>query len=139
MNFLLDTNVVSEWTKPRPNPGVVEWLANVDEDSVYLSVITLAELRHGIERLSPGKRRTQLDEWLRADLPLRFEHRILPVDAAVADHWGHLFARCETKGRPIHAMDALIAATAEVNSLTLVTRNASDFAQAAKSTVNPWK
>ena len=139
MSFLLDTNVVSEWTKPRPNPGVVEWLANVDEDSVYLSVVTLAELRHGIERLSPGKRRIQLDEWLRADLPLRFEHRILPVDAAIADQWGHLVARRESKGRSIHAMDALIAATAEVHSLTLVTRNASDFTQAAKSIVNPWK
>jgi toxin FitB len=139
MSFLLDTNVVSEWTKPRPNPGVIDWLANVNEDSVYLSVVTLAELRHGIERLSPGKRRIQLEEWLRADLPLRFEHRILPVDAAIADEWGHLVARRESKGRPIHAMDALIAATAEVHSLTLVTRNASDFAQSAKSIVNPWK
>lgn len=139
MSFLLDTNVVSEWTKPRPNPGVVDWLATVDEDSVYLSVITLAELRHGIERLSPGKRRTQLDEWLRVDLPLRFEDRILPVDAAVADQWGHMVARSESKGRPIHAMDALLAATAEVHSLTLVTRNSSDFAQIAKSLINPWK
>lgn len=139
MNYLLDTNVVSEWTKPRPNPGVVDWLANVDEDAVYLSVVTLAELRHGIERLSPGKRRTQLDEWLRADLPLRFEHRILPVDAAVADQWGHVVARSESNGRPIHAMDALIAATAEVHSLTLVTRNASDFSAAAKSVIDPWK
>jgi len=139
MSFLLDTNVVSEWTKPRPNPGVVDWLANVDEDAVYLSVVTLAELRHGIERLSSGKRRTQLDEWLRADLPLRFEHRILPVDAAVADQWGYLVARRESKGRPIHAMDALIAATAEVHSLTLVTRNSADFADAARSIVDPWK
>jgi len=139
MNFLLDTNVVSEWTKPRPDPGVVDWLANVDEDTVYLSVVTLAELRHGIERLSPGKRRTQLDEWLRADLPLRFEQRILPVDAAVADRWGRVVARSESKGRPMHAMDALIAATSEVYSLTLVTRNSTDFSAVAKSIVNPWE
>jgi toxin FitB len=139
MSFLLDTNVVSEWTKPRPNPGVIDWLANVDEDSVYLSVVTLAELRHGIERLSPGKRRTQLDEWLRADLPLRFEDRILPIDAVVADQWGHVVARSESTGRPIHAMDALIAATAEVHSLTLVTRNSADFSETAKSIVDPWK
>lgn len=138
MSFLLDTNVVSEWTKPRPNPGVVDWLAKVDEDTVYLSVVTFAELRHGIERLPSGKRRTQLDEWLRADLPLRFERRILPVDAAVADQWGHLVARSESKGRPLHAMDALIAATAEVHALTLVTRNSSDFAEVARSVVDPW-
>lgn len=106
---------------------------------MYLSVVTLAELRHGIERLASGKRRIQLDEWLRADLPLRFEHRILPVDAAVADQWGQLVARRESKGRPIHAMDTLIAATAEVHSLTLVTRNSADFADAAKSIVDPWK
>lgn len=139
MSFLLDTNVVSEWTKPRPNTGVIDWLSHVDEDSVFLSVVTLAELRHGIQRLSPSKRRTQLDEWLRADLLLRFEHRILPVDIAVADRWGNLVARCESKGRAIHAMDALIAATADVHSLTLVTRNSSDFAEVTKSIVDPWK
>jgi predicted nucleic acid-binding protein len=82
MNFLLDTNVVSEWKKPRPDTGVVRWLSEIDEDSVFLSVVTFAELRHGIERLPAGKRRKQLDEWLRGDLPLRFEQRILPVDLA---------------------------------------------------------
>lgn len=139
MSFLLDTNVVSEWTKPRPNAGVIDWLSHVDEDSVFLSVVTLAELRHGIQRLSPGKRRAQLDEWLRADLLLRFERRILPVGVAVADQWSNLVARCESKGRSIHAMDALIAATADVHSLTLVTRNSLDFAGVTKSIVDPWK
>jgi toxin FitB len=138
VTFLLDTNVVSEWIKPRPNPGVADWLAGVDEDSVFLSVVTFAELRHGVERLSAGKRRKQLGEWLQNDLLLRFEQRILPVDIAVADEWGRLVARHESTGRPIHAMDALIAATAQVHSLTLVTRNASDFAASIKS-VNPWK
>ena len=138
-NFLLDTNVVSEWTKPRPHPSVVAWLAQVDEDAVYLSVVTFAELRHGIERLPPGKRRKQLDEWLRADLPLRFEQRILLVDGTVADEWGRLVARHESVGRPIHAMDALIAATSEVHGLTLVTRNAADFSASVKLVVNPWK
>lgn len=138
MTFLLDTNVVSEWTKLRPDPGVADWLAHVDEDSVFLSVVTLAELRHGIERLPAGKRRKQLDEWLRNELLPRFEQRILPVDGVVADEWGRLVARHESVGRPIHAMDALIAATAQVHALTLVTRNASDFAASIKS-VNPWK
>lgn len=139
MNFLLDTNVVSEWTKARPDSGVVDWLAQIDEDAVFLSVVTFAELRHGIERLPASKRRKQLDEWLRSDLPLRFEQRILPVDGAVADEWGRLVARHDALGRPIHAMDALIAATAQVHALTLVTRNTSDFEASVKSVVNPWK
>jgi toxin FitB len=139
MNFLLDTNVVSEWTKPRPDSGVVDWLSKIDEDSVFLSVVTFAELRHGIERLPVSKRRKQLDEWLRGELPLRFEQRILQVDGAVADEWGRLVARHDALGRPIQAMDALIAATAQVHALTLVTRNSSDFEASVKSVVNPWK
>lgn len=104
-----------EWTKPRPDAGVVSWLSEIDEDSVFLSVITFAELRHGIERLPTGKRKKQLDEWLKGELPLRFEQRILPVDGAVADEWGRLVARHESLGRPIHAMDAIIGATAQVH------------------------
>src|SRR5271169_173822 len=99
MSFLLDTNVVSEWMKPRPNPGVVAWLADVDEDRVFLSVITLTELRYGIERMPPGHRRKRLDEWLEEVLPLRFEGRILSIDAAVADACGKVVARSEALGR----------------------------------------
>lgn len=138
MSFLLDTNVVSEWTKPRPNPGIIEWLAQVDEGEVFLSVVTFAELRHGIERLPVGARRRRLDEWLRGELPLRFEGRIVLVDGAIADEWGRLVARHDARGRPIQAMDALIAATAQVHALTLVTRNASDFQTSVKSVLNPW-
>ncbi len=138
MSFLLDTNVVSEWTKPLPNPGVIEWLAKVDEDAVFLSVVTFAELRHGIERLPAGARRRRLDDWLRSELPLRFEGRIVLVDGAVADEWGRLVARHDARGRPIQAMDALIAATAQVHGLTLVTRNASDFQTSVKTVLNPW-
>ncbi len=138
MSFLLDTNVVSEWTKPRPNSGVIEWLAHVDEDEVFLSVVTFAELRHGIERLPAGARRKRLDEWLRGELPLRFEGRIVLIDGAIADEWGRVVARHDARGRPIQAMDALIAATARVHGLTLVTRNASDFQASVKSVLNPW-
>ena len=138
MSFLLDTNVVSEWTKPRPNPGVAQWLAEVDEDEVFLSVVTFAELRHGIERLPAGARRRRLDEWLRQDLPLRFEARIVGVDGAIGDEWGRLAARCERRGRPIHAMDALIAATAQIHGLTLVTRNTADFEAFVSALLNPW-
>jgi toxin FitB len=138
MSFLLDTNVVSEWVKPRPNAGLTEWLSHVDEEEVFLSVVTFAELRFGVERLAAGSRRKRLDEWLRIELPVRFEQRILLVDGAVADEWGRLVARGAGRGRPINAMDALIASTAEVHSLTLVTRNASDFDGAVKAVLNPW-
>lgn len=139
MSYLLDTNVVSEWTKPHPNPGVIEWLSQVPEDEVFLSVVTFAELRHGIERLPAGRRRRRLDEWLRSELALRFEGRIVLIDGAIADEWGRLVARQEARGRPIAAMDGLIAATAQVHALTLVTRNATDFQVSVKAVLNPWK
>ncbi len=138
MSFLLDTNVVSESTKPRPNSGLVAWLASVEEESVFLSVITLTELRYGVERLAAGRRRKQLDRWLQHDLPLRFEGRVLPIDALVADACGKLVARTESIGRPIEARDAFIAATAQVHRLTLVTRNASHFETTVKSILTPW-
>ncbi len=138
MSFLLDTNVVSEWVKPRPDPGVVAWLSGADEDRLYLSVMTLAELRRGVERMADGARRKRLDTWLSHDLALRFEERILPIADSVADAWGKITARHEAAGTPIGVVDALIAATAEVHSLTLVTRNMSDFKMSVKTVINPW-
>ena len=90
MNFLLDTNVVSEWVKPRPNANVVRWLAETDEDRVFLSVITFAEIRLGVEEIVAGWRRDGLTRWLQVELPARFEGRILGVDLAVAEGWGRL-------------------------------------------------
>lgn len=138
MSYLLDTNIVSEWVKPRPEPKVVNWLADIDEDRVFLSVVTLAELRHGVERLPASRRRTRLDEWLRHDLPARFEGRVLPMDETIAAAWGVIVARREAKGRPIGVMDAWIAATAETHELTLVTRNAADFRDAVSAVLDPW-
>jgi hypothetical protein len=138
VSFLLDTNVVSEWVKPQPDPGVVTWLAQVDEDRVFLSVITLAELRHGIQRMATGKRRERLDRWLKDELPGRFEGRILSIDANVADAWGRAMARAQAAGRPLGAMDAFIAATAEVHSLTLVSGNAPEFQALGGAILNPW-
>jgi toxin FitB len=138
VNYLLDTTVVSEWTKPRPNRGVFEWLATIDEDRVFVSVITLAELRFGVARLAAGRRKTRLDEWIARELPQRFGNRVLAIDAAVADAWGHLVAARDETGRPIGVMDAFLAATARVHDLTLVTRNASDFAGSVADVLNPW-
>jgi predicted nucleic acid-binding protein len=138
VNFLLDTNVISEPMKARPNAGVLAWLAEVDEGTVFLSVVTVTELRYGIERLATGKRRDRLDDWLRKDLGSRFEGRILPADVGIADACGRLVARSESLGRPIEPRDAFIAATAEVHGLTLVTRNAADFEPTVKALVTPW-
>lgn len=138
MSFLVDTNVVSEWVKPRPNPGVVAWLAGTDEDQVFLSVVTLAELRHGVERLAAGRRQKQLRAWLENDLPARFEGRVLSIDAAIADACGKLVAKSEAAGRSLEAMDAFLAATAEVHQLTLVTCNTRHFHSIWKALLNPW-
>jgi toxin FitB len=137
VSFLLDTNVVSEWVRPRPNAGVMAWLAEADEDGVFLSVVTLAELRHGIERMAAGQRRRRLNEWLANDLIFRFEGRVVPVDVAVADSWGRLTVSREASGRPISVADAFIAATAAVHGLTLVTRNVADFERTVR-TISPW-
>lgn len=139
MTFLLDTNVVSEWVKPRPHGGVIAWLHDIDEDQVFLSVATLAELRHGIERLPESERRRRLDVWLKDALPQRFEDRILGIDHIVADAWGLIVARREAAGRPIGSMDAFIAATASCHALTVVTRNTADFEGTGLSLFNPWQ
>jgi len=138
VSFLLDTNVVSEWVKPRPDLGVITWLADVDEDRVFLSVVSLAEIRHGVERMAEGARRSRLDTWLREEVPLRFEGRILAVDASVADAWGKMVVRSQAAGRTMSVMDAFLAATAEVHRLTLVTRNVADFPILGDSILNPW-
>jgi predicted nucleic acid-binding protein len=137
MNFLLDTSAVSEWVKPRPNPGLIGWMESADEDRVFLSVISLAELRYGVDRMADGARRSRLELWLRDELPLRFEGRILPVDHLVAEAWGRTVSRCEALGRPIGAMDAFLSAIADVHRLTLVTPNVSDF-PTLKTVLNPW-
>lgn len=137
MNFLLDTNAVSEWVKPRPNVGLMRWMESVDEDRVFLSVISLAELRYGVERMPNGTRRSRLERWLRDELPLRFERRILAVDDNVAEAWGRTVSRSEAMGRAMGAMDAFLAAIAEVHGLTLVTRNTGHF-RLLKTVLNPW-
>lgn len=137
MSFLLDTNVVSEWVKPQPNPGLAQWMESVDEDTLFLSVISLTELRYGIDRMAAGKRQRRLEEWLRYELPVRFESRILSVDPTVADTCGRMVHRAELFGRPIEAMDAFLAATADAHGLTLVTRNVQHFT-VLKTVVNPW-
>lgn len=130
--------MVSEWVKPEPARSVVAWLAEVDEDDVFLSVISIAELRRGIELLAAGRRRHRLEKWLSGDLADRFHRRILPIDLPVADAWGRITARATRAGRTVGSMDALVAATAEVHDLALATRNTKDFDHLGVSLFNPW-
>ena len=137
--FLLDTNCISELISPRPEPRVAEWLEEADEGLLYLSVLTLGEIRKGVALLAQGKRRTRLETWLEVELQARFSGRILPVDAVVADRWGVLAAEAKRKGKPLAIIDGLLAATALEYNLTVVSRNASDFANTHVAVLNPWK
>jgi predicted nucleic acid-binding protein len=138
VNYLLDTNVVSEWIRPRPTTSVVTWLAQANEDELFLSVCTLAELHFGVATMPKGKRRNDLEDWLRNDLVARFDRRVVPIDMAIAAAWGEISASARRKGRPIDAMDGLIAATAEVHAMTVVTRDVRDFETAGVTLLNPW-
>jgi toxin FitB len=138
VNFLLDTNVVSETGKLQPNEGVVRWLYEADEDRVFLSAATVGELRYGIERLPQGRRRSQLEEWLDIELSERFRNRVLNIDEDIAHTWGKLVARSESRGRSLGVMDGFLAATAWAKKMTLVTRNEDDFIATGIALLNPW-
>jgi predicted nucleic acid-binding protein len=138
LSFLLDTNVVSEWVKPKPAETVVAWLTAVDEDQVFMSVISFAELRRGVELLNRGRQRTRLEKWIAEDLTRRFQGRLLPVDLVIADAWGHVTARARRAGRPLGVMDAFFGATALAHDLTLATRNVRDFEGLDIALFSPW-
>jgi len=138
MMYLLDTVTISEVTRPQPDEGVLDWLA-VHYTDAWLSVITLGELRKGILSLAPGRRRADLTAWLDSDLMARFAHRIAPVTVDVAHEWGRLVAEAGRDGATVPALDGLIAATAAVHGLTVVTRNARDFAWAGIPATTPWR
>ena len=137
--FLLDTNCISELISARPEPRVVEWLGAADEGLLYLSVLTLGEIRKGVALLAQGKRRTRLETWLEVELQSRFSGRILPIDIVVADRWGLLAAEAKRKGKPLAIIDGLLAATALEYNLTVVSRNTGDFANAQVAFLNPWR
>jgi toxin FitB len=136
--FLLDTNIPSEFRNPRPEPRVVEWVDSVAEDSVFISVITLGEIRKGCELLDLGKRRKELEQWLEVEVREWFAGRILPVTDAIAERWGRLEAQRQRLGLPLNTADGQIAATALEHGLTLVTRNVNDFRDLGVVLFNPW-
>ncbi len=137
--FLIDTNVLSEYNRTGgPDAGVKRWLETTDRQIQYVSVITLAEIQKGIELLATGKRRSQLEQWLQQDLEQWFSGRIISVDRQVAVCWASFLAQLAPVGRPLPTVDSLIAATALVYDLTIVTHNTMDFEGIGATTINPW-
>ena len=137
--YLLDTNVLSETVKPQANVSVLAWLEASDEQLFHVSVLTLGEIRSGIDSAPPSARRAALESWLSRDLLIRFSGRILGVNQEIADRWGRITAKASAAGRPIPAIDALLAATAFHYNLTLVTRNTKHAAPAGVPVFNPWE
>ncbi len=139
MRYLLDTNVISELIARRPNMDVVEWLDSLDPNAVYLSVITIGEIRKGIEKLEPSKRRNALLDWLETDLLIRFHEHIAEITTDVMLLWGELTGRLENQGKPLGVVDSLIAAIALAGDYVLVTRNQSDFENTGTALLDPWQ
>jgi hypothetical protein len=135
VSYLLDTNVVSELVRSKPNRRVLSWFQSVPDDALHLSVLTLGEIRKGVEQLGASRRRERLRVWLEQDLVDWFGTRLLPIDNAVADRWGRLLAQV---GRPLPAIDSLLAATAYHHQLRLITRNVDDFEFPGLEVINPW-
>ena len=136
--FLVDTNVLSEAVRTKPDQRVLDWIGAADEAILYLSVLTLGEIRKGLAILPQGKRRTRIEAWIEVDVQSRFAGRILPVTSPVADRWGLLAAEAKKKGRALATIDGLLAATALEHNLTIVTRNVRDFRDTHALLLNPW-
>jgi toxin FitB len=138
VKYLLDTCVISEVTKPRPAARVLTWLDTQEELTLFLSVITFGELQKGISKLPSSRKRQQLQQWVDRDLTRRFTGRILGIDREVALRWGAMAGAAERRGQPLPVLDGLLAATAVVSGLTLVTRNTAHMQATGVPLVDPW-
>lgn len=137
MNYLLDTCVISELVKPSPNEKVIDWLSSTPNERLFLSVITIGEIRKGLTKLPDSKKKNQLTNWLNTLLE-DYKTRIYSIDLTVAENWGVIQGKAENTGNPIASVDALIAAVAHTHSLIIVTRNESDFKSSNVTILNPW-
>jgi predicted nucleic acid-binding protein len=138
LNYLLDTCVISELVRPKPSENVIKWLNQTPDERLFLSVITIGEIRKGITKLPDSKKKNKLTNWLNT-LHEDYHSRIFPVNLPVAETWGTIQAHAEIKGTPIASVDSLIAAVALTHNLIIVTRNESDFIASNATILNPWK
>lgn len=138
MNYLLDTCLISELAKSKPDKKVVDWVLSENETGFYVSVLTFGELHKGIEKLPESKKKDELRSWIEDELKNRFQNRIIDIDMRVSILWGKIQCVAEKKGKPMPAIDSLIAATALAHDLTVVTRNVSDMEQSGVMLLNPW-
>lgn len=138
MNYLLDTCVLSEYKKTRPERKVIDWLGSQSDDVLFLSVLTIGELKKGIFKMPFSKRKTDLEGFIPILLN-RFDRRLLSLDATIMLRWGAMIGELETIGRLLPVIDSLIAATALEHDLTIVTRNEDDFGETRVKLLNPWQ
>ena len=139
MKYLLDTCVISELVKPIPDKKVISWLQSIDENNLYISVLTFGEIEKSIEKLSDGSKKNKLRLWLEDDLKQRFSDRIISIDLNVALKWGQIQAMSEQAGKALPAIDGLVAVSALSNNCIVVTRNTSDMEQSTVELFNPWE
>lgn len=138
MKYLLDTCVICEIIKPRPDENVISWLQSQNEDDLFLSVLTFGEIEKGIEKTADDARKKRLQLWVAEDLRKHFEGRIISIDLGVAVKWGEIQGVAELSGKPMPSIDGLIAVSGFVRDCVVVTRNTSDMAQSRAELFNPW-
>ena len=137
--FLLDTNIPSEMLRPRPDPNVADWVKRQANETLFVSVVTMGELRRGITLLAEqSRRRAELEQMIHEKVPSWFQDRILPVTRIIAERWGVLDGERQLAGRPMNIADGMIAATALEHDLTVVTRNVKDFEGLGVTVFSPW-
>ena len=139
MKYLIDTCVISELVKKNPDGNVVEWFSTQNEANLFLSVLTIGEIHKGIEKLPQSPKKEILHNWIEMDLKERFDERILNIDTEIAEEWGRIQITAEKAGTPMPAVDSLIAATAKVHHLTVLTRNTGDMEASGAALINPWE